>query len=453
MCGLSGLWRTGGGAEDALRRDVGAMAAALCTAGPTTPATSSTRRPASRSGSAGWPSSMSRRPATSRCDRRTAGWSSSSTARSTTTAISARCLERGGRRLPRRFRHRGDRRAHGAARRARDPARAVGHVRDRGVGHARARAVAGARSARQEAALLRPRRRRRLALRLGAEEPARVSRLSRRRSIATPWPRCCARRASRRRRRSIAASPSCRPATWRASPRSARARASSRYWRARTVVESALAARARRRPTRRRSTEGRGAAARRGAPPHDRRRAARRVPLGRHRLDRGRRADAGRERRRGSGPSTIGFADPDYDEADVARGRRGAPRHRPHRAARDARGRAGDGAAAAGDLRRAVRRLVADPDGDRLGAGAPPRHGGAARATAATSCSAATRATSGPSAPGGASRRCRRSLRRGAAAIGGRVSPRVVERRRTPSASACCRRTRGSGCPATSCAS
>ena len=34
MCGLSGLWRTGGGAEDALRRDVAAMAAALVNRGP-----------------------------------------------------------------------------------------------------------------------------------------------------------------------------------------------------------------------------------------------------------------------------------------------------------------------------------------------------------------------------------------------------------------------------------
>jgi asparagine synthase (glutamine-hydrolysing) len=34
MCGLSGLWRTGGGAEDALRRDVAAMAAALVHRGP-----------------------------------------------------------------------------------------------------------------------------------------------------------------------------------------------------------------------------------------------------------------------------------------------------------------------------------------------------------------------------------------------------------------------------------
>jgi len=34
MCGLNGLWRTGGGAEDALRRDVGAMAAALVHRGP-----------------------------------------------------------------------------------------------------------------------------------------------------------------------------------------------------------------------------------------------------------------------------------------------------------------------------------------------------------------------------------------------------------------------------------
>ena len=34
MCGLSGLWRTGGGAEDALRRDVAAMATALVHRGP-----------------------------------------------------------------------------------------------------------------------------------------------------------------------------------------------------------------------------------------------------------------------------------------------------------------------------------------------------------------------------------------------------------------------------------
>ena len=34
MCGLNGVWRTGGGAEDALRRDVRAMAAALAHRGP-----------------------------------------------------------------------------------------------------------------------------------------------------------------------------------------------------------------------------------------------------------------------------------------------------------------------------------------------------------------------------------------------------------------------------------
>ena len=50
--------------------------------------------------------------------------------------------------------------------------------------------------------------------------------------------------------------------------------------------------------------------------------------------------------------------------------------------------------AAAGDLRRAVRRLVADPDLSRVGAGAAARDGRRCRATAATSCSAATTATS-----------------------------------------------------------
>ena len=68
------------------------------------------------------------------------------------------------------------------------------------------------------------------------------------------------------------------------------------YWRARDACRRGadVAARA----VRRRHDRGRGgAAARRGAAPHDRRRAARRVPLRRHRLDRDRRADAGGERR------------------------------------------------------------------------------------------------------------------------------------------------------------
>ena len=34
MCGLNGLWRPGGDHEDGLRRDVGAMAAALAHRGP-----------------------------------------------------------------------------------------------------------------------------------------------------------------------------------------------------------------------------------------------------------------------------------------------------------------------------------------------------------------------------------------------------------------------------------
>ena len=43
MCGLSGMWQPGGGREEILRARVGAMAAAWCTAAPTTAATTSTR--------------------------------------------------------------------------------------------------------------------------------------------------------------------------------------------------------------------------------------------------------------------------------------------------------------------------------------------------------------------------------------------------------------------------
>ena len=69
VCGLNGVWRTGGGADGGA---VAAMARRSRTAARTTPAIASTRRRASRSASAGWRSSICRRPGTSRCARRTA---------------------------------------------------------------------------------------------------------------------------------------------------------------------------------------------------------------------------------------------------------------------------------------------------------------------------------------------------------------------------------------------
>ncbi len=233
-----------------------------------------------------------------------------------------------GRRLPRRFRHRGHRRAHGPPRRARDPARAVGHVRDGGVGHARARAVAGARSAGQEAALLRPRHRRRVDLRLRAEEPARVSGLP---------------DGDRSRRRGRAAAPGVRPGAGVDLSRHRQAAAGTRgapHRVGRGARRAVLAGPHRRRigpdraarAARRGDDRGRGgAAARRGPPPHDRGRAARRLPLGRPRLDGGRRAHAGRER--AAGQDLLHRLRRSRLQRGRRRGGRGeAPGHRPHRA-------------------------------------------------------------------------------------------------------------------------
>ena len=100
-------------------------------------------------------------------------------------------------------------------------------------------------------------------------------------------------------------------------------------------------------------------AARRDAPPADRRRAARRVPLGRHRLLRGRRGDGAALLR--AGPDVLDRLRPRAlrrapararDRAAVRDRARGVPGPRRRR-----RGRAADRA----PLRRAVRGLVGDP--------------------------------------------------------------------------------------------
>ena len=128
----------------------------------------------SRSVSGGWPSSISRRPATSRWSRRTAASRSSSTAKSTTTASCARSSRRWGAR----FVSTSDTEVILLRRDALGPRRdaraAMGHVRARAVGSAAAPAAARARSHRQEAALLR-RAQRHAVVRIGAEGAPRAS--------------------------------------------------------------------------------------------------------------------------------------------------------------------------------------------------------------------------------------------------------------------------------------
>ena len=159
------------------------------------------------------------------------------------------------------------------------------------------------------------------ALRLRAQGAARASRLAAGASIATRSRASCGTAMCRRRTRSIRASTSFRPArslTLRvgaASRESARLLGRSRRSRAqgRARDPSSVSDASRRR--------ARALLARRGQAAHDRRRAARRVPLRRHRfLDR-RRADAGEQHAAGAQTFTIGFHEKGY--------RRGAARQAP----------------------------------------------------------------------------------------------------------------------------
>ena len=109
------------------------------------------------------------------------------------------------------------------------------------------------------------------------------------------------------------------------------------------------------------------------------RRAARRVPVGRHRLVGGRRAAwpaLGRSRCK---TFTIGFDETDYNELDAR-----APRSRSTSAPSTTRSvRRPDARRAAAEARRALRRAVrgsvGDPDVLRVASGAPARHGRALR--------------------------------------------------------------------------
>ncbi len=356
------------------------MAPRSPTAAPTTRASGPTRRPASPSASAGWRSSTSRRPGTSRWCRAAAA---------TSMRLQRRDLQ-----LPRPAR-RARRPPAAACRGAATPTprscsrrssagassapleRARRHVRLRPLGpreRARCtwRATGSARSRSTTAAA-----RTALPVRLRAQGAARPIRLRQRRDR----PRraralSCATATCRRPLSIYAASASCRRAL------ADRARAGRRRS---AGARSGRTGRPWTRPRARRERPFQGdereadeqldgAAARRRAPASmDGRRAARRVPLGRHRLLDRRRADAGAEL--GRPVRTL------HDRLRRGRLRRGAatpravaapPRHRAHRALRHADADAlARHPAPAGDLRRAVRRLVADPDRPGRAAGAP----------------------------------------------------------------------------------
>ena len=253
-----------------------------------------------------------------------------------------------------RFRHRG------AARGLRAVGRRGGgrahhrHVRVRAVGPHHAHAVAGARPARHQADVLRRAARPRCcsprSSRRSAPRPAggRPSTTMRSRAI-------CATATSRSRARSIARPRSCR----RAHPDGARRRGAEA-----DLLLGCAAGRAHR-AVAQRSGAGRGrgdraarcAAARCRPAAHDRRRAARRVSLRRHRfLDRGR-ADAGAEHAAGE-DLLDRLPCHRLRRGDLRQGRGGASGHRPHRVLCRAAARARPHPAARRMVRRAVRRLL-----------------------------------------------------------------------------------------------
>ena len=178
----------------------------------------------------------------------------------------------------------------------------------------------------------------------------------------------------------------------------------------------------------------RGTLRRRREAAHDCRRAARRVPVGRHQfLDR-RRADAGAARPARSRPSRSASAKPSYDEA------RPCPRRRRHLGTEhtelyvDARRRARRDPGAARDLRRALRRPARRSRPIFVSADPPSTSPWRCRATAAMSCSRATTATAGAgrpawrrmpaaAAPGHRPRRCARIRRRAWDAASARIPP------------------------------
>ena len=129
------------------------------------------------------------------------------------------------------------------------------------------------------------------------------------------------------------------------------------------------------------------------APPRGRR-AGRRVPLRRHRLEPGGRVHARRRGRRADVLDRL-RATRRFDESALRAGGRAstsAPRHTTPRSSSGATRWRLVPALRRG-VRRAVRGQLGDPDAGGLAARPRARDGRAARATAATSCSAATRAT------------------------------------------------------------
>ena len=185
------------------------------------------------------------------------------------------------------------------------------HVRLRAVGRAPPAAAARARPRRQEAAVLRAARRRRSASppRCGAllqdtDDPARAS---------TTW------RSTATSRSATCPAPLTRSRGVRKLPAGAHARHARRQGHARALLAARLRAQARRAPSRSSCERIREGLLRRDAPPAHRRRPARRLPLGRHRLL-GRRGRDGRAARREPVRTfSIGFDHERFDELPHAR--------------------------------------------------------------------------------------------------------------------------------------
>ena len=153
------------------------------------------------------------------------------------------------------------------------------------------------------------------------------------------------------------------------------------------------------------------APARVGAPAHDLRGAARRLPVRRRRLQRRRRDDGRRSRASRSTPARSPSTTRRYDESALRAAGRRPLRHAPLRRPRRERRLRPDRQAGAA-VRRAVRRQLGDPDLPRLPAGAPARHRRAVGRRRRRELRRLPPLSAAPDARSGCARRCRSALRR-----------------------------------------